>query len=121
MRFLIFLFLSFSISASPVIPSVKLDEELAAKLGFELSISSDKYSRMIELKGPASIDNQCKPLATGIFIIDENGEEISAFVTSANIDKPESIGYIEPDSNHKIVVFIDYKCANSATRYEVSR
>jgi hypothetical protein len=111
---------SFSAISSSPIPSVELDDKSAQALGFVLDISSDKYAKMIELKGPSIIGEDCTPLASGSFVIDIDGNEKSGFINSTHPEKPESLGFVDVKNLVKLIVFIDYQCKSKATRYEVS-
>jgi hypothetical protein len=116
--------ISFQCLATPTLESFVLDKDSAKRLGFSYTITVDKLTKMIDLKGPAKLKNNCKPLALGNFVIGANDEEISVFIGNPNINEPQALGFISSNSNFKLVVFIDYTCPDGfmsdSRRYMVS-
>ncbi|GAA0860404.1 hypothetical protein [Aliiglaciecola litoralis] len=124
LEYIFILFFPLCSLASPPIESFALDEDSAKLLGFSYSITVDKLSKMIELQGPAQLKNGCTPIALGNFLIGPDEEQISAFIGSPNVSEPQALGFVSPDSDNKLIVFIDYSCpdgfSSDSRRYEVS-
>jgi hypothetical protein len=118
-RFLFALFFAFNTQASPPIEATKLDDLLAAELGFSINKTQDKFGLTIELKGPKIFGDSCKPLAAGHFIVKDD-KEVSAFINSAHPKEPESISFIAEPNKANLIVFIDYQCNGEAKRFIVS-
>ena len=122
---LIMLVLPFQIIASPPLESFLLNKENSSELGFTYTVSNDKHAKMIELQGPSEINNGCKPIASGNFVRNENGDEISGIVVKVDsVKDPISFGFVSHQSQNILVVFIDYICPegrkSESRRYEIS-
>ncbi|WP_444912812.1 hypothetical protein [Microbulbifer sp. PAAF003] len=109
---LIILALMSSLAAASGGPKeVSLTPELAAKLGFHISVKPEGPAIMFELRGQKESPSGCPASRSGTFLLGKNSEELLVHITELPTSKsePEAIGYFT-DSKHTMGVFIDYLC-----------
>jgi hypothetical protein len=122
---LVILVVSLQVSASPPIESFTLNKQNSSELGFTYTISNDKHAKMIELIGPSEVNNGCKAIASGNFVANKSGSEISGQVVNVEgVKSPKSFGFVSHESQNILIVFIDYICPTNrkseSRRYEIS-
>lgn len=122
---LVILVVSLQVSASPPLESVQLNKQNSIELGFTYTISNDKQAKMIELRGPSEVNNGCKAIASGNFVANKSGSELSGQVVNVEgVESPKSFGFVSHETQNTLVVFIDYICPanrkSESRRYEIS-
>ncbi|WP_406829129.1 hypothetical protein [Microbulbifer sp. ARAS458-1] len=114
-RTLIFLasfIFSIPVIAAGVIEEVELSPDLAEKLGFEIVVSSEGSSTMVEVEGPKNLNDGCLPARSGNLLLDEVGNEVAVYITELPkiTESPKALGYIVRGNALTLGLFIDYSC-----------
>jgi hypothetical protein len=96
--------------------AIQLTPELAAQLGFSVSITEEPEqpgvtTAMAEIVAPTSVPGPCFPFRSGSALLNSDGEQLMVFVSEIHDREvaPKVLGAVTLPS-HRMAIWFDYRC-----------